>query len=489
MFASKTLWYTALGLLLFVQKAQTQSDTLPFPIHQSKKLSLKRLETKKEGWVLTGVPRLSYDPVQGMEFGANAQVFYHKNAQDPFFEYTPYRYRNDVSVKYGQFGKVAIKLSTDAPYFLDSKWRLRVKVKYEDNPNKLYFPLGAKSLNNLQYRSEDGTVYRDLSYGAYQSHLKKIRSGIPERGEVANQDYTDVKFNDLAYREYVADVLLERTFWAGNLRFVGGFDVAYLSYETYDFKRVEGAVDANGNTQMATNGVSQFTLDHQQAQRNPENSFWAKNNITGYNGGFLLQLKTGLIYDTRDFEPDPTKGALMEYSLSHSAAYLASDFNYFRHQFQAQYFVPVFSFLPNKNILASRIMLSSLEGKAVFFKEVTELWSASQGRIEVFGGEDALRGYKNFRFGGMLYGFANVELRSGLFNFTKFKQAVKVSMVTFVDGGRVWDSFQQLSNWQQLKFSPGFGLRFAWNQNTILRADFAFSQEDQQLFLAMGHVF
>lgn len=124
----------------------------------------------------------------------------------------------------------------------------------------------------------------------------------------------------------------------------------------------------------------------------------------------------------------------------------------------------------------------------MFFREVFDIWSASQGRIGVMGGEDATRGFKKFRFGGMIYGIANLELRSSLFEIDVLKQNLAFSLVPFVDAGRVWDNFQDMKL-NNILISPGAGIRIAWNQSTILRFDYSISREDRQFFFVFGHMF
>jgi hypothetical protein len=40
-----------------------------------------------------------------------------------------------------------------------------------------------------------------------------------------------------------------------------------------------------------------------------------------------------------------------------------------------------------------------------------------------------------------------------------------------------------------LRISEGAGFRVAWNQKTIVSVDYGVSEEDSQLFVALGHVF
>lgn len=465
-------------------------DTLPFPIDPKKKLSDARLAAKKEGWFLTGIPKAGFDPVQGFSIGGQGQLYNNRTKEDPFFGWTPYRERYDISFTLSQFGKVGVNIATDMPYFLNTKWRMRSRFAFSDNPNKLYFGPGTGSLEGLSYTDrQTGEAVTDAQYDDYRAGISVIRPGNPAWGEDPNQEYTDRRLNFIHYRKYALDIIAERTLLDGKLRLVTAVGFTHLSYTPYDFQTVQGARDLNGNEIEATNGVSQLTRDFQAKENGDPDSYWLRHNITGYTGGFSVKLKAGLIYDTRDFEPDPSKGTLLEYSAGYSAPWMGSDFNYVRQQAQWMQFITLPHFLPKRdNVLAMRLMLSGIAGQSVFFREVFDIWSATQGRIGVLGGEDTMRGFKKFRFAGMVYGTGNVELRSQLFGFSALKQDFMISLVPFVDFGRVWDRVWDVGV-TGYKYSPGIGARIAWNQSTILRFDYSRSEEDSQFFFVFGHLF
>lgn len=465
-------------------------EELPFKIDSSKLLSAERLDSKKEGWFLTGIPKLGFDPIQGFGIGADGELYFNSDREDPFFPWTPYRLKTEASILFTQNGKTGVGLKFDAPYFLNTKWRTRLRFAYADNPNKPYFGIGESNLGTLSYTNPvTGSHTDNMFFDDYTDSLKRVRPGVAvNEGEDPSAFYTDRRYNWIHYRKFALDLLAERSFYDGNLRVLGGLGLTDLKYTHYDFLEVDGAIDENGDVVTATNGQTKITQDYLESIHGDGTDFWSKNNITGYDGGFLLKLKAGFMYDTRDFEPDPSSGSLVEYSIGYSPSWLGSDFNYVRNQFQAMKFLKVLNFLPNENVLAGRVMMSTIQGSDVFFREVFDIWSASQGRIGVMGGEDALRGYKKFRFGGMIYGIANLELRSSLFEINVLKQNLAFSAVPFVDAGRVWDDFSDMS-FKGMLISPGGGIRIAWNQSTVLRFDYSVSREDRQFFFVFGHMF
>jgi len=46
-----------------------------------------------------------------------------------------------------------------------------------------------------------------------------------------------------------------------------------------------------------------------------------------------------------------------------------------------------------------------------------------------------------------------------------------------------------MGKFENYRYAPGLGARIAWNVNTILRFDYAVSNEDAQFFFNIGHTF
>ena len=139
-------------------------------------------------------------------------------------------------------------------------------------------------------------------------------------------------------------------------------------------------------------------------------------------------------------------------------------------------------------MFAGRIAGGYTAGNSPFF-EYHDQWS-SEGSIEGLGGGATLRGFKQSRFVSRVMQFNNFELRYRFAQFTLLKQYFALSAVPFFDLGGVWDSgknfTKQFSNY---RYDEGLGIRIAWNNNTILRFDYAISKEDKQFFFSLGHSF
>jgi outer membrane protein assembly factor BamA len=199
-------------------------------------------------------------------------------------------------------------------------------------------------------------------------------------------------------------------------------------------------------------------------------------------------VQAGLIYDTRDLEPDPSNGIFTELTNELSVKSLGSQYNFNKTFFHFNYYHNLFPSVFKKIIFAGRVGIGYTAGNSPFY-EYQDEWSA-EGSIEGLGGTNTIRGYKSSRFLSRVMQFSNFELRCRLLQFSKFKQHFAISAVPFFDVGGVWDSLDRITtHLNNMRYSEGLGIRIVWNVNTILRFDYAVSKEDNQFFFQIGHTF
>ncbi len=444
--------------------SQTLQDStkakLPFAIADEKKLSAEDLENKKEGTYVTGVPDISSDPVNGFGLGVEGEIFFNGKKTDPFFEYTPYRKKLSVTLFYTTKQQREIKFTCDVPYIFNSKWRLRMEAAYEVNPNLLYFGVDEKSLNGLAINGKSFSKFSD-----YNDALTEKRPGNASNGE-ANV-VTDMFYNTYQKDEAIFNASMEHSYLDSKLRLLGGYELAWININTFDNKNTSGS--------DVPNGMSLLQKD------------FNNNSILGYGSNIVSFLQVGIVYDTRDLEPDPSKGIFAEMTNEFSNQVFGSKFNFNKTFAQAKYYVPVLPKIFKRLIFASRAGMGYTAGDAPFF-EYQDQWS-SEGSIEGLGGAHTIRGYKQSRFLGRVMNSANAELRWRFAQTTLLNQHLAFSAVPFVDAGGVANDFQNITSINNYRFSEGLGTRIAWNVSTILRFDYAISQEDNQFFFNIGHTF
>lgn len=424
--------------------AQGVSDTLPFAISSIKKLSDEDLQNKKEGVYLTGIPDISVDPINGLGYGGEGSLFFNGKKSNPFFQYTPYNAELDIAVFNTTKNQRELMFVLDMPYIMRSPWRLRAEAGVETNPNLLYFGGDKRSMSGLSvYPNNDSlqAPLQNLSYSNYESLMNQMGLGM---------------YNGYTKTEYIFNVSMERSFWESKMRALVGLEMAQIN--------------------MTTSGPRSMLHDDV-----------ANGLAYGLGKSNINFLQTGLIYDTRDLETDPSAGWFMELTNEVSLKSFGSRYNINKVYFHANGYFDLLKSNPRAMIMAVRVAAGHTSKAAPFF-ELQDQWS-SEGSIEGLGGPNTLRGFKQSRFLSRVMTFNTVEMRCRVAQFGILKQHFAVSGVPFFDIGSVSDDVGGALVKDNYRHSSGFGLRIAWNVNTILRFDYAVSKEDKQFFFNLGHAF
>lgn len=441
--------YTFIFLTAFVlcfsitANAQQKTDTtkLPFAIADEKKLSDEDLKDKKEGVYITGEPDFSSDPVNGFGYGAEGSLFFNGKRSDPFFKYTAYRARLDFVLFNTSRNQREFGFNLDVPYILNTKWRLRVAGAIEQNPNLLYFgQTASESLRGLSYVRAPGDTVKNATYSDYE---KNYLTGSTQF------------YNNYFKKEEILNISMEHNFMEGKLRALVGAEIAHLNMSAFQ-----------------NNALIQqdFNLGK----------------IRGLGDSWVSIYQVGLVYDTRDLEPDPSRGIVAEVTNELSLKSLGSSYDFDKIYAHVNFYQKIFPSVFKRLIFAGRVAMGHTALDAPFF-EYQDQWSP-EGDIEGLGGPRTLRGYKQSRFLGRTMHFSNFELRWRFAQSRWFKQHLEFSAVPFYDIGGVWDSMSNLTA-NNLRYSHGGGLRIVWNESTVLRFDYALSKEDRQFFFNLAHTF
>ncbi len=453
--------------LASVVEAQ-QADTVSFI--QSKRMSDADLEKKREGTFITGIPDFSSDPVTGFGFGVRTNVYWNGKRTNPFFAYTPYLAKLKANAAYYSSNARELILSLDAPYYKGTRWRFKIDFKAQQNPANLYFGSTEATLGELRLPSTPNGGETYSTYTAFDKARKTLRpGGIGEAGFV-----TDALSNRFRETEYMlnlkADYALGKK---GVWRIMGGYEIQHLSYKTFEGTEAEAIDPVTGQETTAPNGTSLLRRDFQQGS------------IDGLDGGWVSIFQTALIFDTRDFEPDPTRGYYLEVANEYSDPVIGSQFGFDKLFIQARGYrkLPI----GQRTVLGGRLGIGNIFGNNAPFFEFQDQWSPD-GSINALGGKQSLRGHRANRFLARSLAFANLELRYRFFETRWGKQRFAFTLAPFFDAGTVRDNWQDL-DFSSLKTSYGGGLRVAWNQSTILSFDFGVSKEDKLFYFGIGQAF
>lgn len=447
-----------------IVKAQ-EKDSLSFI--KSKRMSDADLEKKKEGTFITGIPDFSSDPVTGFGFGARTNIYWNGNRDNPLFPYTPYLMKLTANAAYYTSNARELILKLDVPYYKGTRWRFKVDFKAQQNPANLYFGLTESTLGQLRLPSDENTTFS--TYAAFDRARKIVRPG-----GVGEADFvTDALSNRFRETEYMLNLKADYALGKGKWRIMGGYEIQHLSYATFEGMEAEAIDPITGQTTTAPNGISLLRRDFEDGL------------ISGVDGGWVSIIQTALIFDTRDFEPDPTKGYYFEIANEYSSKYIGSQFDFDKLFIQGRAYqkIPV----GKRTVLAGRFGVGNIFGNNAPFFEFQDQWSP-EGSINALGGRQSLRGYRANRFLARSMWFTNVELRVRLAETKLGKQRFAFGIAPFFDAGTVRDRWQDL-NFNNIKYSYGGGLRIAWNQSTILSFDYGHSKEDRLFYFGIGQGF
>jgi len=358
-------------------------------------------------------------------------------------------------------------LKLDVPYYKGTRWRFKVDFKAQQNPANLYFGLTESTLGQLRLPSDENTTFS--TYKEFDRARKTLRPG-----GVGEADFvTDALSNRFRETEYMLNLKADYALGNGKWRIMGGYEIQHLSYATFEGMEADAIDPITGQNTTAPNGISLLRRDFEDGL------------ISGVDGGWVSIIQTALIFDTRDFEPDPTKGYYFEVANEYSSKCIGSQFDFDKLFIQGRVYqkIPV----GKRTVLAGRFGVGNIFGNNAPFFEFQDQWSP-EGSINALGGRQSLRGYRANRFLARSMWFTNVELRVRLAETQIGKQRFAFGVAPFFDAGTVRDRWQDL-NFKNIKTSYGGGLRIAWNQSTILSFDYGHSKEDRLFYFGIGQAF
>lgn len=185
-------------------------------------------------------------------------------------------------------------------------------------------------------------------------------------------------------------------------------------------------------------------------------------------------LSGGVIYDTRDNEITPQRGAFDQWALRLGGATpTRADVAYGGANFIVRRYVP----LAKDLVFAARGLVDAMAGRVAFY-------DLSQGGafipLDLPGGAQGVRGVPNGRYQGLIKVVGNVELRYTHLRFRLFGDDFRIGNNVFFDAGRVFSGY----GWDArdgkglgLKYGVGAGIFVVWGTAAVFRVEFAYSPD------------
>jgi hypothetical protein len=211
-----------------------------------------------------------------------------------------------------------------------------------------------------------------------------------------------------------------------------------------------------------------------------ENSLLNEEQPLGVGSGLYTRLSVGVMLDTRNTEPTPTKGMFSEVSVRASAPWTASVWDGAQHStygvnlIDRRYFNLVGD---GRVVLANRVIVDMRWGEDPFYMQ--DMLGGSQWIST--GGNMAWRGYSWGRFRGDAVAIWTPELRTKVVRIGGEKHGLEIMAVPFMDLGRVWLwEGEEGDEPSHLHLAGGLGTRWIWDKDMVIRADIGFGREEFQ---------
>lgn len=217
--------------------------------------------------------------------------------------------------------------------------------------------------------------------------------------------------------------------------------------------------------------------------------------------GTHLELKGGLVYDTRDMEAAPTRGYCAEVVGSFSPGIFGEAESYGRIMATWRQFFPV---MGDRLVLGYRVNWQQTFGNAPFYlQQMTTPLYLRQIKNEGLGGKNSIRGVYQNRILADGYAWANFEARVKVVNFRFINQNWYVALNPFVDAGVITKNrkFDKMDNtimeglgiysgdgFGGVHASAGMGVKIVMNHNFIISCEYGkpFDKRDGKGGLNIG---
>lgn len=446
-------------LLLFVA-------FISFPIfaQESDSTTAKKV---KDGWSFGALPVVSYDSDLGFQYGLLGSV-YHYGDGSRFPEYDHMFYVE---------GSLFTKGSGIFRFAYESDRLIRgVRLNFDMSyiPDDAYDFIGFngyESVYNQHWIDQDDENYQSRMF--YKQKRNMFRTRVDFLGKLAVKNLN----------------------WTAGLEF---YDMDISSVNIDKFNKGKDDDDLLPSVEEVPGLYERYQE-------------WGLIDDKTKDGGMVMGLKAGLVYDSRDNRAHPTKGIWTEAGLFYAPSAINDvDEGYLKlYLTHRQYF----NIVKDRLTFAYRIgYQTSLVNKGPWYTDQLIITSALRGAFsEGLGGGRSLRGIKRNRVVGDGVAYGNLELRWKVIYFDLFNQSFYIGLNGFLDGGQVVkliptkDQVDQIDDptivvkdyfdlgAESVHTSYGLGLKIAMNHNFIFGVDYGRVVSDKDggsgIYIGLNYLF
>ena len=393
----------------------------------------------KKGWNFGPLPAVSYNSDLGFQYGALCDIFYYGDGST----FPHYMHKFNVEISQYTKGSGTFHLFYDSKYLIPNT-RLTFAATYMPNKmNNFYGFNGLASPYDMDLVEENPAFY--------SMNRKMLRILADFQGNITNN-----------------------LGWAAGISF-WNYRTSHVGLEKY--KDNETLYDI-----YMRNGIIR-----------PEEK----------DGGSQVELKAGLVFDTRDHEAAPSRGIWAEAVLYGSPDIIERNDNaYLKLSAQFRQYITL---MENRLTFAYRLAYQgTLAGSAPFYMQpnIATLY-LRQIRSEGLGGLNTVRGVLLSRMVGDGYVWGNFEFRIRLFDFRLLGQHWYAALNPFFDAGMIvqpyrLDQMEAMAGQEaalvysgqkeKLHMSAGIGVKVVMNRNFIVSCEWGkpFNSQDGKSGMNIG---
>lgn len=365
----------------------------------------------KKGWNFGPLPAIGYNSDLGFQYGALTDIFYFGDGS----RFPEYIHKFNVEVSQYTKGTGVYHLFYDSKHLLKG---IRTTLDVSYLTDKM---MDFTGFNGFMSQYDPGFALENPSY--YKIDRRLMRATADFQGPIG-----------------------------GNWSWAAGIGV--YGYKTGEVRLEKYA----GADNLYSHYVNAGLIEQEEAD-----------------GGTKLELKAGIVHDTRDNEADPTKGIWSE------AIFFGSPGaqSYLKLSLVHRGFLPLYK---DKLTFAYRVAVqTNLAGEAPYYmlQNLSTLYFR-QITSEGLGGVNTLRGVMRNRVVGNGVAWANLELRYRFLDFRFLKQDWYLAVNPFYDAGRVIQYYKkdmmlaatdpsiETQNSEKLHMTAGAGIKAIMNKNFIV---------------------
>ncbi len=405
----------------------------------------KKVPEIKKGWSFGGVPVISYDADVGFKYGALANIYHFGDgSRYPMYDHSVYLEWSRTTKGSGinQVTWDTDKVIPGVRSFVEASLLTEQALDF-------YGFNGYQALYDAEYEVNPDDNLSDRQYYRHARKLLRIKADF--QGNIIGKKF----------------------------RWLGGIGYYDNRIEAVDIDKLNEGKDADS---LSYNSLYKDYID------------WGIIPDDQATGGAHTLLKAGLVYDTRDNEPNPFSGIWTELQLHYAPSFLSNrDYTYGRIVLTHRQY---FTIIPDWMNLAYRLSYQGkIFGEMPFYMMPYVFNTAPMLTKDGVGGAKTVRGVLRNRIVGDGFAYGNFELRGKVFQTTIWKQNFYIALSAFMDAGMVTQKYvlpeNLLTNYPaaathidpDAKEKPhigyGGGVHFVVNHNFIVTVDYGMAANDQ----------